>query len=657
MAIQTFAVQEGQTTRDAYIAGFRGLLNVNSMPQSVSDDDLTIAQNMYGSIEGGLYLRSGIAARGSLLEATSQIKGLFRFEQQVISGVVQNPSVVKLLAHVGASNASGGDLWDVDGNTQIGATNVLGASALPWSAQAVFDGDHTLPTPGPPTNDAPVSGGSLAAGTYLVSVTWSNAAGETLRSTDITIVVTINQKTTIHQPASVPVGATFWTPYASTTNGNRASETAQSAPIAIGTTTFVFSTLAAGAAFPTTNGAIAPSDVLVIATGSGGPYVYDGSIVYVPAAWTANCPSARWCQVVNNILFFGGIPSQPNLVVGMALGHPETLATAAQNDFTFSHQVQGLAIFGAGASAGLVVGLTQGIAVVYGTGLQNFYEQEVPNADGVAAGRTMVSVEGYVYFLGRDDIYVFDGSSLQGIGLKVRPYILNSALFTQPWDVPMNGNRGLSWAMYYNRRIYFWYDTGNVGYPNCALVWDMNMRGWTTYIHTAAFGLNAGCLLDAASDGSPLAAVLGGSTTAQCYNFDVYNGTGHNVDDAGTAINGIALSKYFKVGQPETDKRLLRMYPEFFSELMSVLVLADTDYGSSSQASVVNGLPQNAAIWDTSKWDQATWGAGFLTFVHPRTTDFDLAFEALAVGFQSNVVQAPMWWQGTAIRWVQGTMN
>jgi hypothetical protein len=651
--IQTFPKQESQKEFDFYISGFSELLVVNSMPQSIPDSAAIVAQNVYGSQEGGLYMRKGIATRGSVLEASSLIKGLFRFEQQTVNGTPQNPSIVKLLAEVGTTNIAGGDLWNVDTNTQIGASNVLGAAAQPWSAQEVYDSDHTLPTASAPTNSAPTGGGSLAAGTYLVSQTWLNGAGETLRSTDISIVIGLNQETTITQSAP-PTGAISWNVYASTTNGNRASETAQNvSPIAVGTTTFLFSALIAGTAPPASDTAIAASDVLVICTGSGGPYVYDGSTVYVPAAWTTNCPAARWCQVVNNILFFGGIASQPNLVVGMALGHPETLATAGMNNFTFSHQVQGLAIFGAGATAGLVVGLTQGIAVVYGTGLQNFYEQEVPSYDGVAAGRTMITVDGYVYFLGRDDIYMFDGTAIQPMGQKVRPYILNDPLFDNQWDIPMSGSRPLSWAMYYNRRIYFWYDTGNVGHPNCALVWDMNLHGWTTLVGES---LNAACLLDASSDGAPLACVVGGSTTAQCYNFDVYNGTGHNVDDAGTGIAVQVSTKYFKVGQPGTDKRLMRAYIELFLESFAGVILINTDYGAQSTSKVVASATLTGAIWDVSDWDESSWSAGFLQFVNPRT-DFEVKFEALSLGVFSNAVMAPFWLQGFSGRAIQETMN
>lgn len=635
-----------------YTSDWHGLLNVNDMPQIVDDNDLTICQNFYGSTRGGVYMRKGIKARGSVLEANSVMKGLFRFEQLTIDGVTQNPSVATLMGMVGSSLTAGGDLWDVDGNAQKGGSNVLGATAQPWSAEQIYDPDHTLPTPAAPSVVAQ-AGGSLAAGTYLISVTWTNAAGETLRGPDLTKSgVTLNQELVVTQPTP-PIGATGWNIYVSTVNGARATETVQNggSPVAIGTTTFTVTSIAAGASPPGASTATAASDVMVICTGSGGPYVWDGTNVYVPAAWSSNCPNARWCEVVNNILWFGGL-GQSNLVVGMALGHPETLSTGGQNTFAVSHPVTGLGTLGAGTNAGLVIGQTQGVSTLYGTGLQSFYMQETTSDDGVAAGGTMITYSGYIYWLGRDNIYIFDGNAIEPIGTKVRPYILNDALYSNPWDIPMNGTRSISWAMYYNHRLYFWYDSGPVGYPNVALVWDLDLQGWTTYTGP---GLNCAALLNASSDGSPLACVVGGATSAQNYNFDVYNGTSHNVDDAGTAINAQFQTKYFKMGYPDTDKKLLRVYPELFSEPLNAQILASPDYGGPVvQGTAVAGV--SSATWDTSKWDQASWGSGYLTYSENRA-DFAIFYHAMALGMISTVVQAPFYCQAFGGRYTQNPMN
>jgi hypothetical protein len=543
MPVQVVRKQEGQQELDFLVSDFHGLLNVAAMPQSIGDEDLTICQNYYGSLYGGVYQRKGQANRGAALPAPpfARIDGLFRFEQLVINGAVQSPSFVRTLVQCGG-NLYTGNATDTT-YSQVGANNVLGSGAFRWSACKVFDPDH--------------AGGA--------------------------------------------------------------------------------------------------SDVMVICTGVGGPYLYDGSTVTVPAAWSANAPAARWCQLVNNILFFAGLPSQPNLIVGMALGHPETLAIGAQNNFTTSYPITGLTTLGAGATAGLVAGMVQGLAVVYGTGLANFYEQDVPAQDGPVSGYALVAVDGITYFLGRDDFYAFDGNNVVPLGLKVRPYILNDGLFTNPWDIPMSGPRTTTWLMYYNKRLYLWYDSGGGGHANVALVWDMNLHGWTTFTGPT----NAcGALLNASTDSSPLQCIVGSGTAAQISNFDVYNGAAHNVDDNGVAINALMQTKFYKVGQPGTQKRLLRVYPELFTETFNGSVLATANYLSGP--TIIGGVsvPSSGPLWDVALWDVALWGAGVLVFVEPRIepSDANEFFEAIALGMQSTVVQAPHWVQAFDGRFSQQTM-
>lgn len=635
-----------------YMSDMRTLLDVNSSPQEVADNALTIAQNVYGRFEGGVEMRKGIAAHGAAFAgAPAHVDGLFELAQQVINGVPQNPAVVTRLAQCG------GNLYNEVTKAQIGANNVLGVNALPWSAQYVLDADHTLPTPGAPTNNAPVAGGALAAGTYLVSVTWKNALGQTVNGPDVAIVITINQQVVINQPVP-PIGATTWQVYASTANGARGTETLQSADIPIATTTFNFSNLLAGTAPPATNTAIAPCDVVIIATGSGGPYVYDGSQVYVPAAWAANCSGARWVQVVNNVVFFGGLPSQPNLVAGMLLGHAETFAGA--NTFSTSHPVMGLGVVGTGAQASLAIGMTSGLTLLNGTGINTFEEAEVPMEDGVTGGRTMVTAVdpltglSMLLFVGGSDIYIVTTTNIIPIGLNVRPYILNDALAINPWDIPMNGDRTKSHAFYYNNRIYVFYDSGNVGHPNVGLVWDLYLRGWTTYVGSP---INCAMTLNAPGDANPPQVVVGSATAAQTYNFDVYNGTAQNADDAGTAINAIALTKYFKLGVPGSPKKVRRIYPEIFAEQgFNGNIVVDTDYGASSGGSILVGPPGTGMLWDVNNWDVSNWfGGGLINYISPPNNriDLNLPGDAFAFGVSTNSVQAPWRWQAVKAIFIQ----
>lgn len=96
-----------------------------------------------------------------------------------------------------------------------------------------------------------VAGGTLAATTYYVKITYTNAIGETLPSPESSLAVVADDVLSVASPAATS-GATGWNVFVSTATG---TETLQnSSPIAIGTAWQEPTTgLIAGAALPTAN--------------------------------------------------------------------------------------------------------------------------------------------------------------------------------------------------------------------------------------------------------------------------------------------------------------------------------------------------------------------------------------------------------------------
>lgn len=412
------------------------------------------------------------------------------------------------------------------------------------------------------------------------------------------------------------------------------------------------------------------TDVLVICTGSGGPYLFDGTTISTPAGWAA-VASAGSCEVLNGILWFGNIPSQPNLLYGTQIGHPQTLVF--YDLFTMSAPIVGLCAQSTGPQAGLVIGMNTGVATLYGTGLQNWYLQDSPGQDGVVAARTMIAIDGTVYFLGREAIYAYDGlNAPTPISTPVEPWILNDPLYP---DFPMNGDRSTAFAWYYNRRLHVGYDSGVVGYPTAYLVYHLPNPnavpgayqglqqyapgGWTVL---AGPKLMAACTLTAPGDGinaSPLGCVVLDATRGQAYNWDVYNGqgtTGHNVDDAGTPIQAVCLSKYFKIGLPGAPKKMKRLYPELFVEQFDGELQCVTDYGSSSLSQLLSPSSTAQGIWDASQWDQANWAGGTLNYFKERV-DVDIQAEAFAFGIVSSDTNPPWRFVGVTGQYTQDAQN
>lgn len=385
------------------------------------------------------------------------------------------------------------------------------------------------------------------------------------------------------------------------------------------------------------------TEILVICTGDGGPYAYDGVALTTLTTGPTTITDPRWCIQINNQLFFGGLSNQPNLVVGSVAGQPESQPGYAT--FEVSLPVTGLGAVGIGAQAALVVGMTLGVTLIQGFTPNSYFEQEIhSDQDGPVAGRTMISADGYCYFLGNMAIYRFDGSSYVEISRKVRKWILNDP--TEP-AFPMNGNRQLSWAFAYERRIYFFYDSGNVGYTNVALVWDLDRQGWTIY---NGIPFSGAALANAPGDVSPWQAVAVSALSGQQFQFEAYLDDNFNVADDGAPVPTDILTKYFKIGGAIVSKTLMRTYLELLlqSNLNGNLAIA-TDYGGSTTIPFSFESTAPSALWDDGTWDLDDWQAVSWQRLQKRY-DMNIQGEAFAFELTTNSISPPWQLMGLAGR-------
>jgi hypothetical protein len=392
------------------------------------------------------------------------------------------------------------------------------------------------------------------------------------------------------------------------------------------------------------------TDVIVLCTGVNGPYVYDGTNLYTPAGWSA-ASGASWCTLVNGVIWFGGIPATPNQIFGTGTGQSgdasmETLP--AQRNFVFSGPVMGLSALGTGATAALVVGLNEGISVLSGTGYSNYYLQDIPMSDGVTAGRTMQFYNGVMYWLGHNAVWAFDGQDPpQRISDKIEPWILNDAFIP---GYPITTNNGLTpWIEIYNNKLHLGYCSGTgITVPNTVLVFDLVVGGWTV-LQTSP-GLYCMALLDAPGDPNPSAPVVGSSTSAVVYNWDVEPVAGSDATDAGTTIITQFQTKYFKLGLPGTTKMLLRAYPELFlSGPLAATFIVSTDYGNNAYSNIVGVNYTSGSLWDVADWDVGLWGSGqaFNPYGFPLSRiDYQVEAESFSFGLTTVGSSAPWIFQG-----------
>lgn len=700
-----FQMRNGMTTRGNALADSGTLQGLDRFFQEVVNGETVspITTALIGQVGDELYNVDTGDSIGSLSADSGPMSSVNAIDPNDPYYAIDAPSAPTLSGATGASNGT---------EVEVGVTYVNPTGETTLSAVSDFT-PSTIDAPSAPTLST-VSGTS--PGTEIeVVVTYVNLGGETTPSSGSTETPSSSEQVEVASPSAEtnaqwyniyagPSGGPYYlqntepvnlgdayilpgtlvtntaTPPSSNTAGEGTGVASPSdegnatgynvyagqvggpyylqnaSPVALGTAYVLPAVLSTDTANPpsqntTQNG---QTDVLVLCTGAGGPYVYDGMHLYTPAGWSA-ASGASWCALVNGILWFGGIPATPNTIYGSGDGILESFETLpGYRVFVMSQPVTGLCALGTGATAALVIGMNTGISVLSGTSPSTFYLADIPSDDGVMAGRTMVYDNGTVYWLGRQAVYAFNGNGPPvPLSLQVEPFVLND-LYIQGY--PMNGTRATSFAFVYNNRLHIVYES-SATYCNTLLVYDLIVQGWT--VLQVPMGMASACLLDAPGDASPAVCIVGSGTTAQAYTWDVVPSIGDPAMDNGTNIACQVQTKFFKVGVPGTNKALQRCYPEFYlSGPFSASWTVATDYGSETYSSILVINPDiGSAEWDVAEWDDALW-AGTSAFVSYNAPESRLDFggiqaEAFAFGVQTANACSPWAFAGASGVWNQ----
>lgn len=379
------------------------------------------------------------------------------------------------------------------------------------------------------------------------------------------------------------------------------------------------------------------TDLLIICTGSGGPYMFAGTGPFGglrPYATTGTTVTgARWCYALNGILWFGGLPVQPNTLAGSIAGQPSQLPGYAI--FSFSSPVSGLSSLGLGLQSTLVCGLDYGVGLISGFTPNSYIEQEIIPSynqgarDGCVAGLAMCNVGGYTFIPGRYAFYRYDGMNFNEVSRKIRPWVLCDP--THP-EFPMNGDRSLTWAMQWDQRLYFWF-ASNSAVPNVAFVLDITTNGWTVYNGVA---LGAAAAIDAPGDPTPTKLMVADAVLGQQHLFDTYNSTDPTspwaVSDNGAVVSQSFMTKFYRIGVPGVLKRVIQSRSATLSQLATAANMCVT----------TNSLEAGINVNQTSVTSQLNSGlttAAEPGFRNPRA-DWNIQGEAFAFGMTTPPGQA-----------------
>lgn len=240
-----------------------------------------------------------------------------------------------------------------------------------------------------------------------------------------------------------------------------------------------------------------------------------------------------------------------------------------------------------------------GKAMISGSDVSTMVRRESTATHGVVGPNAICKDGNYIYFVGKDDIYKFNGGSDEGLGIKV-DRILDNCADTSDIYLIVHGDQ---------IRIYYT-PTGEGANSRC-LIYDLGFKQWMAddeiYISHAQ-------VFNSQTDQNVL--VEGSSLVGALY----YGETG--TSDLGKPIKFDYYTKYHSFDHPTRKHRIKRLYPHFrpADTNYAVTVGVDADENDSPDETPVY-LGTTGAKWGPvssggtgDTWGGgATWGKGTLT--------------------------------------------
>ena len=232
----------------------------------------------------------------------------------------------------------------------------------------------------------------------------------------------------------------------------------------------------------------------------------------------------------------------------------------------------------------IVIFKSSSIYTLYGTDQQNYQLRNVQPNIGCIAPNSVVNIFNYLYFLYRDGIYTFDGSSVDLISEKIGEKINEIA---DPSKVS---------GAWYDHKYYLSYPKNGSSTNNIILVYNLMHESWSYYT-----GVNAGVFnnFDGSQDGQVNIGEIyfGDSNEGQVHQFDT------GTDDNGDPIDMRYSTKHFELDGEDVIKTFRKIMASAISQ-GEVKLDYSIDKGRKSGTFEIAGYDTNQDY----KWGSTTWG-------------------------------------------------
>jgi len=214
----------------------------------------------------------------------------------------------------------------------------------------------------------------------------------------------------------------------------------------------------------------------VLVNGVDSPFVFKGGTTLEELGGSP--PKARIVIEFKNHLFLmdttEGSNRYPQRVRWSDTADPEEWSTgnASYQDLSGTDWIKGAVKFKADH---LVIGKEQSIWVGVPTGdsyIFCFYQQVSDKDKGCVAGRTMKALGDDVLYLGRNDVYAFNGISSDSIGDKIHRQLISTLN-------PAELNRAFAVVVEEQKEYWLFVTTGSNTYPDHAWIYHYDLKTWS----------------------------------------------------------------------------------------------------------------------------------------------------------------------------------
>lgn len=311
-------------------------------------------------------------------------------------------------------------------------------------------------------------------------------------------------------------------------------------------------------------------------------------------------PAARYAILHKDRLYVAGIDAEPNRLY---FCDTNDATTWNASDFIRIDSDDGDKITGLSVLLGAIIIFKQNsIFVLQGTDSTTFNLKRMVNYTGCIAPRTIASYGNWIYYVGNDGIYRFNGNQSQQISGFIKPdadamdktYIENAV------------------SVISDNKYWVSHTTNGDTTNKTVLVFDIISSSWTKFTGLEIASL---AIWNSSPDNWE---IYGGSSAADGFVYKMNDGT----DDLGNDISCSFESKNFDIDVPELFKQIKQiiLLAKPFATVVTFTILGDN---SRVTRRIDIDITGSLSLWDTALWDVDNWSSADIEVHHIETQEFD----------------------------------